>query len=306
MRKIQSRFGTPSTLPLATALNEGGSGWMVLASVITSTTPLAIPSMPRVTMNGGSFARATIRPLNTPSTVPTSSPTRIAAGTGQPCTSNSAVTQPVRASTEPTDRSMPAVRITSSSPPAMMPKIATWRARLPRLPPVRNSSEARVSPPNSTSSTTSPPASRPSTSPRRKTRSSGCTGCAGASLGVAAWSALMLSSWCLETGYALRGRTGRAGQLEHVLLGGAGRRQFADHRARAHHPHPVGDAQHLGQVGRHHQHGETLGRQIPDNLVDLRLGPDVDALGRFVEQHHLGPGGQPAGQQHLLLVADRK
>ena len=35
--------------------NVSGNGWMVLASVYTSTTPRAMPSMPRVTMNGGSF-----------------------------------------------------------------------------------------------------------------------------------------------------------------------------------------------------------------------------------------------------------
>jgi hypothetical protein len=39
-----------------------------------------------------------------------------------PCTSSSAVMQPVRPRTEPTERSMPAVRMTRSWPTAMMPK----------------------------------------------------------------------------------------------------------------------------------------------------------------------------------------
>ena len=40
--------------------------------------------------------------------------------------------------------------------------------------------------------------------------------------------------------------------------------------------------------------------------VDLRLGADVDAAGRLVEDQHLGLDLQPARQQHLLLVAARQ
>ena len=77
---------------------------------------------------------------------------------------------PDRPSTDPTDRSMPAVRMTRSWPTAMIPKIATCRARLDRLLPVRNSSLARVRAPTATSSTTSPPLSRPAMSPSVMTR----------------------------------------------------------------------------------------------------------------------------------------
>ena len=37
--------------------------------------------------------------------------------------------------------------------------------------------------------------------------------------------------------------------------------------------------------------------------LDLGLGADVDAAGRLVEDEQLRLGGQPAGEQHLLLVA---
>ena len=43
--------------------------------------------------------------------------------------------------------------------------------------------------------------------------------------------------------------------------------------------------------------------QVVDDVVELALGADVDALGGFVEHDHLGFGQQPAGEQHLLLVA---
>ena len=38
-------------------------------------------------------------------------------------------------------------------------------------------------------------------------------------------------------------------------------------------------------------------------LVDRVLGADVDAAGRLVHQHDARPGGQPAGEHDLLLVA---
>ena len=49
-----------------------------------------------------------------------------------------------------------------------------------------------------------------------------------------------------------------------------------------------------------------FGREVADDLVDLGLGADVDALGRLVEHQHLRLRRQPAGQQHLLLVAARQ
>ena len=82
--------------------------------------------------------------------------------------------------------------------------------------------------------------------------------------------------------------------------------QLARDAALAHDEHAVGEAEHLGQVGGHDDHAEPFGGEVADHLVDLRLGADVDALGGLVEEQDLGLRGQPAGEQHLLLVAARQ
>jgi len=169
-RKMMSRLGMPTTVPLAIFWKLSGRPWMVLASVITSTTPRAIPSIPNVAMKGGSLNRVTSWPLMMPRTAPTAIPMSMASGMGKPPTSNWAVMAPDRARIEPTDRSIPPVRITKSWPIARMPKIETWRARLARLLPVRKSLLTSVRPPMATSNTTSAPLSRPAMSPRVRTR----------------------------------------------------------------------------------------------------------------------------------------
>src|SRR2546430_677473 len=290
-----NRFGTPRIVPLAMSLNDWGSGWMVLAFVNTSTMPRAMPSMPSVTMNGGRLAYATRAPLTSPAATATASPARIASGIGTPWKSSSAATQPDSPSTDPTDRSIPAVRMTSSWPIAMMPKMATWRARLDRLLAVRNWSDPSVSAPNRISRTTMPPASRPNTSPKVITRSS-----RGAAVSVPRSSRGAAVSVLI--GASVRG-SGTAGQVQDVLLGRVGRGQLAGDRALAHDDHAVGETENFGQVRRHHDHREPVGREVADDRVDLALRADVDALGRLVEQQHLGLGGEPPGEQHLLLVA---
>ena len=46
--------------------------------------------------------------------------------------------------------------------------------------------------------------------------------------------------------------------------------------------------------------------EAADDLVDLGLGADVDAVRRLVEEQHLGPGEERAGEERLLLVAARE
>jgi hypothetical protein len=43
--------------------------------------------------------------------------------------------------------------------------------------------------------------------------------------------------------------------------------------------------------------------ELVDELIDLLLGADIDAAGRLIQDQHLGPGQQPLGDGHLLLVA---
>jgi uncharacterized protein (TIGR00730 family) len=65
----------------------------------------------------------------------------------------------------------------------------------------------------------------------------------------------------------------------------------------------VGDVQHLGHFRADHDHGIALRRKLADQVVDLGLGADVDAAGRFVHDQHLGMHGQPFADDDLLLVA---
>ena len=50
----------------------------------------------------------------------------------------------------------------------------------------------------------------------------------------------------------------------------------------------------------------TLGGQLADQRVDLRLGADVDAAGRLVEEQHARLRQQALGERDLLLVAARQ
>ena len=85
----------------------------------------------------------------------------------------------------------------------------------------------------------------------------------------------------------------------------AGRRWAAlgDHAAVAQHADRVAEPEDLLQLGGDEQHRHAVVGESDDELLDLGLGADVDAAGRLVEDQQLGLGDQPAGQQHLLLVA---
>ena len=54
------------------------------------------------------------------------------------------------------------------------------------------------------------------------------------------------------------------------------------------------------------QHADAARSEVGDHLVDLRLGADVDAARRLVEDEHFELPRQPARQHHLLLVAARQ
>ena len=51
------------------------------------------------------------------------------------------------------------------------------------------------------------------------------------------------------------------------------------------------------------QHAAAARGEVADQRMDLRLGGDVDALRRLVEQQHADLARQPFGQDHLLLIA---
>src|SRR5581483_7113413 len=83
-------------------------------------------------------------------------------------------------------------------------------------------------------------------------------------------------------------------------------RQRRDHRAAAHHADAIAHADDFGQVARDQQHGEAVLREAADDLVDLALRADVDALRRLVEDQQPRPGREPPREGNLLLVAARE
>ena len=57
------------------------------------------------------------------------------------------------------------------------------------------------------------------------------------------------------------------------------------------------------EFGRDEEDGEAVGAELGDELFDLGFGANVDAAGGFVEDDDGGLGGEPAGEEDLLLVA---
>ena len=105
---VVSRSGTPRTS---------------IPPVISRADPRAMPSVPRVTISGGTLALVTSTPLRTPQAVPATSPAaspgRIAPQPSPPTASITlAAITPEKTSTDPTDRSIPAVMITYVMPTA--------------------------------------------------------------------------------------------------------------------------------------------------------------------------------------------
>ena len=75
-------------------------------------------------------------------------------------------------------------------------------------------------------------------------------------------------------------------------------------RALVHHHQPVGHGQRLLLVVRHHHGGEAeLALQLADLDPHLLAQLGVEIGERLVEQQHVGPDGQRAGQRHALLLA---
>jgi hypothetical protein len=79
-----------------------------------------------------------------------------------------------------------------------------------------------------------------------------------------------------------------------------------DYSAGVHHQHSVADQGDLGQLAGVEQHRRPLIGEVAQQLVDLALGLDVDTPGGVEAEKGAETGGQPAAQDHLLLVAPRE
>ena len=112
-----------------------------------SARPRATVIIPSVTMNGATPPRVTRTPLTSPQAAPVSSPTAIGTKTGwSPGWAKVAQATPLRATTEPRERSTPAVSRTKVTPTARMPLMETWRATLVRFATLRKVSVVSVRP----------------------------------------------------------------------------------------------------------------------------------------------------------------
>ena len=125
---VVSRSGTPRTS---------------IPPVISSADPSAMPRVPRVTISGGTLALVIRTPLTTPQAVPATrpatSPTPIAPHPPPPTASITlAAMTPENTSTDPTERSIPAVMITKVMPTAMISSPEASAAMLRKLNTVAN------------------------------------------------------------------------------------------------------------------------------------------------------------------------
>ena len=93
--------------------------------------------VPRVTMNGCRPSFEIMVPLTTPTATPSRMPRPMAMGTLMPCSMLVVTTIPTRATSEPTERSMPPWMMTRVMPTAIMPLIEDWTTMLVRFSRVR-------------------------------------------------------------------------------------------------------------------------------------------------------------------------
>src|SRR5271165_2601131 len=111
---------------------------------------------------------------------------------------------------------------------------------------------------------------------------------------------------------ARRPRATSAASLNSVFLIGHGQdavlielgpRDLADHPALREHDDAVGDGDQLRQFGRDEEDASAFRGQSPQEIVDFRLGADVDAARRLVAEEDLRTAEEPLGDDDLLLVA---
>ena len=79
--------------------------------------------------------------------------------------------------------------------------------------------------------------------------------------------------------------------------------EVGDGDAVAQHEYAVRALDDLLQFRGDHQHAEPEIGEFADEFLDLRLGADIDAARRLVEDEQLRVGAEPAREQNLLLIA---
>ena len=93
------------------------------------------------------------------------------------------------------------------------------------------------------------------------------------------------------------------GELHDPDLAGVLAFDDAGHAAFVHDEDAIAHAQNFRQLGGNHHDRHPLPGEFGDQPVDLRLGADIDAARRLVENENARLGHQPPRDQHLLLIA---
>src|SRR5208283_5716949 len=95
---------------------------------------------------------------------------------------------------------------------------------------------------------------------------------------------------------------GASGQMDEFLLSRVASVDFAHQRAFVQHKDPVAQPDQFRHFGGDDNDTIAGFGIFPQQPVDFRLGPDVNAARGLIHDQDLGQGGQPAGQEGLLLV----
>src|SRR3954469_1561904 len=113
------------------------------------------------------------------------------------------------------------------------------------------------------------------------------------------------SSAAISGGVAARLENAARHGFQEVVLAQR-RMELADHGVPVEHEHAVAHARHLVEVGRRVQDDPPGVGDLPHDLHQVRLGTDVDAARRVVEEHEVRSRLQPFAEEDLLLVAARQ
>ena len=116
----------------------------MLPAVISRAKPRAMIRSPSVVMNEGTLSTAVMSPLNSPAAMPTPAPANRPSTMLLLRTMVSAATTPIRAMTDPWDRSSSAAMMTRVIPKAAQAKNEVCSRMFWRFPVVRNTSDLTV------------------------------------------------------------------------------------------------------------------------------------------------------------------
>src|SRR5207302_7280058 len=196
-----------------------------------------------------------------------------------------AVTTLTRLTTEPWERSSPALRIATVCPPAKNSSDELCISTFVKLRRVRKFGLNTEYVPSMARKAASNPTRSHRNSPRR----------------------ILLGDALVTARVSIALRVSSEDRIpEHPLVVEPIARHLSNDLPAAHDQQPVAEPQDLIQFGRNDDDRRAgLGQLINDSM-NLALPPNIDAPGRLVEQQDRGIGTQPLGHNDLLLIAARE